>query len=213
MLSALFNDPILVLYRIPALLLAISVHEAMHGYVAYKLGDPTAKMMGRLTLNPAKHLNIIGTAMLLLLGFGFATPVPVNARNFKKPRRDMALVALAGPLSNILLAIVGIVLTCAFSYLPIDQSAPIFSALYMLLSVFISLNIGFAVFNMLPIPPLDGFRVLFSFLPPKASFWVLQYEQYIQAFFFIALFLGVFDGVLSFLFGTVLGVLISIFAF
>ena len=212
MLRELFSNPIILLYRIPALLLAISVHEAAHGFLAYKLGDPTAKAMGRLTLNPLRHLNPIGTIMLLLFGFGFATPVPVNARYFKKPKRDMALVALAGPLSNILLAVLGLLIFSVCNH-TIGWNSIFAVSLNYFLSVFVSLNIGFAVFNLLPVPPLDGSRIVLTFLPSKAYFWVMQYEQYIQITMFVLLFLGFFDGILSWLFGIVLGFLSSIFIF
>ena len=213
MLRMLFENPLLILYRIPALLLAISVHEAAHGFVAYKLGDPTAKAMGRLTLNPLRHMNVVGTLMLLLFGFGFATPVPVNAQNFKRPKWDMALVALAGPLSNVILAIGGILGQSLLNHTVGNLNHPTILALYNLLYVFVALNVCFAVFNLIPIPPLDGSRILLTFLPKKLYFSVMQYERYIQIVFFVILMTGVIDGFLNHIFRIVIQALYSVFLF
>ena len=193
------------LYAIPCVLLALTVHETAHGWVAYKLGDPTARNLGRLTLNPLKHLDPLGTLCMLFFHFGWARPVPINSRHFKKPRRDMALTALAGPVSNILMGFVGILLYCIMARIFIANPAGSEFAYRLQLSTlelfrtFFSLNISLAVFNFLPIPPLDGSRIFLVFLPAKLYFGIMQYERYIQFGLLICLYLGFLDGILSFL--------------
>ena len=193
MLLALFRGNlkealIVFLLLLPTMLFSLSLHETMHGLVALKLGDPTARNMGRLTLNPRKHIDPIGFLVLMLVGFGWAKPVPVNARNFKNPKWGMALVALAGPLSNFLLgainaAIYGVLL--AFYYYNaavIGLSGFRLELLGWSTTFFFYaavLNFIYSIFNMIPIPPYDGSRVLYVFLPPKAYFAVMKYERYI----------------------------------
>ena len=189
----------LVLLSLPIILLALCVHETAHGYIAKKLGDPTASYMGRLTLNPLKHLDPFGFLAMLCVGFGWAKPVPIDTRYFKKPRRDMAICAIAGPISNILMAFIFMVaykITCTFTglsqlvvdykmQLGIDLGVADFAVLLFALGV--TLNISLAVFNLLPIPPLDGSKVLYKFLSPSTYFKALQYEQYITMGFFLYL--------------------------
>ena len=189
-----------IIVRIPAVLLALSVHEAAHGWMAYKLGDPTAKMMGRVTLNPVKHLDPIGTLSMLLLGFGWAKPVPFNPHNFKKFRSGSALVALAGPVSNFLMAIVGYIVYLSMMII-LQQNPAImqsnfsiaYQALFNMAEMFFALNISLGVFNLIPIPPLDGSKVLFSFLPAKAYNFILNFERYGLFILFIVLVTGVLD--------------------
>lgn len=173
------------LLSVPIIILVLSVHEYFHGLVAKKLGDPTAESLGRLTLNPLKHIDLIGFLMFLIIGIGYAKPVPINSRYFKKPKRDMALVGAAGPLSNLLMAIIFTFLIKLFSllvpFLPATAPAWTVTALFYLLQILqlgVFYNIAFAVFNILPIPPLDGSRILYAFLPSKALFWFQRYEQY-----------------------------------
>lgn len=172
------------LYAIPGILFALSIHEFSHGFVANKLGDPTAKSMGRLTLNPVKHIDIFGLIAMFLVHIGWAKPVPVNTRYFKKPRRDMALTAIAGPLSNLLSAFVGMIIYYFFIFFvfmnPTLIRKEILDGLIMIFQNFMYLNIGFAIFNMIPIPPLDGSRILDSFLPPKALIAYHKYEDIIR---------------------------------
>ena len=197
---------IAILINIPIALLALSVHEAAHGYVSSKLGDPTAKNLGRLTINPIKHLDPIGFICMVLFGIGWANPVPINTRHFKKPRRDMALSAAAGPVSNLLLAVVFALLLKGFLLLPdaIYASLGIFAQIIiMFLIQAISLNVFFAIFNLLPVPPFDGSRILYVFLPPKYYFGVMKYERYICIGFMLLLFLGVLDPILNLLSSSV----------
>ena len=185
-----------LLIIVPAVLLSLSFHEAAHGFVAWKLGDTTAKEQGRLTLNPLKHIDLIGLVCMVLLRFGWAKPVPVNPRNFtnphlKSPRMGMALVAVAGPVMNLILALVGVFIYYAIVlWLP---EKPFWSALAEFFVVVSVLSTGFCVFNLLPLPPLDGSRVLMLVLPKKWAYYLLRYERYIQ----IALVLLLVTGLLT----------------
>jgi Zn-dependent protease len=191
------------LMRIPVLLLAIAVHETAHGWAAYKLGDPTAHDQGRLTLNPLKHLDPVGALMMLFFGFGFARPVPINVRYFKRPKRDMALTALAGPVSNILLAWLGILAYVIFKKFTGSASNTFLSAVELFLQVFYMLNLGLGVFNLIPCPPLDGSRILLVFLPTKYYFKIMMYERYIMLGLMALLWLGILDRPLNFMIGAV----------
>ena len=193
------SDPkiavISILLTVPAVMLALTVHETAHGYIAYKLGDPTARNLGRLTLNPLKHLDLVGTLAMLIAGYGWAKPVPINTRYFKNPRKGMALTALAGPVSNLILAFVGLIL-----YVTVDRLAfyaQISSIYIYVLEVFlynfIYLNTVLAVFNLIPIPPFDGSRIFYVFLPEKAYFAIMKYEQYIMIAVIVAFAIGIFD--------------------
>ena len=195
------------LYSIPCILIALTVHEVAHGWMAYKLGDPTAKAMGRLTLNPLKHLDPIGALCMLFFHFGWAKPVPIDSRYFKKPKRDVALTALAGPVSNILMAFLGIllysILRAIFVQVGVASSfgATVQQLVLYLLFYFYYLNLSLAVFNFLPVPPLDGSRIFLVFLPQKYYFGIMKYERYIQLALLLCLWLGFLDGVLSTLVG------------
>ncbi len=189
-------DLIQFLLSIPCILLALTVHEVSHGYVAYRLGDPTAKLMGRLTLNPLKHLDPFGAICMLLFHFGWAKPVPINTRYFKKPRRDMALTALAGPVSNLLMALAGrllyhIFLTVYFRLVLAGTDNVALSMIVSLFDLFSVLNIGLAVFNLIPVPPLDGSRIFYVFLPTKAYFAVMKYERFISIVILVLFWFGI----------------------
>ena len=180
------------LLSVPIIILVMSVHEYAHGVVAKKLGDPTAESLGRLTLNPFKHIDIIGFLMFLIIGIGYAKPVPINSRYFKKPKRDMALVGAAGPISNVLMALLfGFFMKLFYlliPFLPMNETSVVaYGYLAQILYYGIAYNVIFAIFNLIPIPPLDGSRILYAFLPSKALLWFQRYEQY----FFWGL-LGVF---------------------
>ncbi len=189
-----------LLIRIPAVLIALTFHEVAHGYAAYRLGDPTAKSLGRLSLNPLKHLDPIGALCLLVFRFGWAKPVPINSRYFKNPRRDMALTALAGPLSNFVMAFAGILLIHLFAtlfyYVSPNAGGYLLNVeqvLLTFLSTFAVINVSLGVFNLIPVPPLDGSRIFLTFLPPKYYFGVMKYERYIM----LALMLLLWSGLLS----------------
>jgi Zn-dependent protease len=186
----------LALLRVIPALFCITIHELAHGYTAYRLGDPTAKNLGRLTLNPIRHIDPVGLLMMLTIGFGWAKPVPVDMRSFKHPKRHMALTALAGPVSNLILAvIVMFILGSVSSYLGFAlryegniffvASSHITEIVFEIIYFTVFLNIALAVFNMLPIPPLDGSKVLFSALPEKTYYKVLKYERYGMVFLLV----------------------------
>ena len=168
-----------------AVLVTLTIHEFCHGYTAYKLGDDTAKSMGRLTLNPIKHLDPIGAICMVLFHFGWAKPVPIDPRNFKNPKKGFAIVALAGPLSNLIFAFV-----FAFLYLFLNfaftsanfTSGFLFNVAYntlLFVYIFHVVNVGIAIFNLIPIPPLDGSRLLNVVLPQKMYFRIMRYERQI----------------------------------
>lgn len=192
-----------LLLCLPVVMLALSFHETAHGYIAYKLGDPTARNLGRLTMNPAKHLDILGFICMLLFGFGWAKPVPINTRYFKKPRRDMLLTSIAGPISNVIMAFIFalimklFIMFAGYIPMPIDPVSTMKFLFYCFLFYGIRLNISLAVFNLLPIPPLDGSRLITSFLPPKAAYWVIRNERIIYIVLLVALFVGVLDPLLN----------------
>lgn len=204
-----------MLLALPAILISLSVHEASHGLAAYKLGDPTAKNLGRLTLNPLKHINPFGFLAMLFFRVGWANPVPINTRFFKKPRRDMAITAAAGPISNFCLAIVFTVLL-RLVLIPIEsisedllvivgnryyidpalQENALFTVLSLLAIVLylgISLNLNLMFFNLIPLPPLDGSRIAYIFLPSDLYFKVMRYERYIMIAFLVLLASGIVD--------------------
>lgn len=194
-----------------AALVCIIFHEISHGFVAYKLGDPTAKRAGRLSLNPLRHIDVIGFVCMVIFHFGWAKPVPVDARNFKHFRRDFALTALAGPISNLLLAVVSLTIYSGLYGLycyNFWESWTIY-IIYFFLYVGI-LSASLAVFNLFPIPPLDGSKVLFSFLPQKWYGWLLQYERYGFVLLAVLLCIGVLDAPLEYLSDGLLNWLIDI---
>ena len=207
-----------ILLSLPVILLALSVHETAHGYVAYKLGDPTARSLGRLTLNPIKHLDPFGFLSMVLFGFGWAKPVPINTRYFKKPKRDMALTGVAGPISNLLLALVFALamklfeLAIAHAHFP--NETVLMMAVYFSTFLYygIYLNIALAIFNLIPVPPMDGSRLLFALLPSKLYFKIMRYEQYIYIAVIVLLALGVFSPVIDFLTNAVMKLIFTLLA-
>ena len=214
MISLLRSNPITFLMVIPCVLFSLTIHEYAHGYTAYRCGDSTAKNLGRLTLNPMKHLDPVGTLMMLFIGFGYAKPVPVIPRNFRKPKRDMVLVSFAGPVSNFILALAGSVIyfillllfcrsaavssadmksiinfqngpavlfnqSSLFSINDVELSA-LQSITLEFFSVFTFINAGLGVFNLIPLPPLDGSKILSGLLPGRLGAKYLQIEKYTQ---------------------------------
>ena len=178
----------------PSVLIALSFHECAHAFVAYKLGDPTAKYMGRLTLNPVKHFDPIGALCMLLCHFGWAKAVPVNMMNFKNPKRGMALTALAGPTTNLILGFIGVSLYAVLmNVLPNSfNNGVIFAlayALQLLVFYFGYLNIFLAIFNLIPVPPFDGSRILGAFLSDRLYIKLMGYERIIGIIFFAIYFI------------------------
>ena len=187
-----------ILARAIVLVTSIPVHESAHGLVAYWLGDPTAKRQGRITLNPIKHFDLIGSIAMLIVGIGWAKPVPIDARYFRKPKRDMALTALAGPVSNMLMAMISIVILkviLLFFY----SGGAVMGFVVELFIFMVMTNIALGIFNMIPVPPFDGSRIFLTFLPTKWYFTIMKYEKYIYLLIFLLLFFGVLTRPLSFL--------------
>ena len=194
MLQSFLQDAI---YLIPAVLLSLSFHEFSHGYVAFKLGDPTAKQAGRLTLNPLAHIDPLGTLCMLIFRFGWAKPVPVNVMYFKDRKKGMAITAAAGPISNLLLAFL-----CLLLFVPVLVYAgwtAVGSYAANFLYIMVMINVGLAVFNLLPISPLDGSKILYTVLPNKIYFSIMRYERYFQPVLFLLLWTGLLSRPISFL--------------
>ena len=196
---------------IPMVLIALMFHELAHGWVSIRLGDPTPKYQGRITLNPLAHLDPVGTLLMVLTGFGWAKPVEINPRYYRDPKKGMALTALAGPVTNFLLAVVAMLIygVIFVIYLKTGIFETSMSSISYLVMRFVMLNLCFMVFNFIPIPPLDGSRILGVFLSNRAYFKLQQYERYS----FIAIILlsasGAFDRVI----GTGVGVVFDYMIF
>ena len=189
--NASANTLLQLVLAIPCIIIALSFHEAAHADAAYRMGDPTARNLGRLTLNPIKHLDLIGTLCMLVVGYGWAKPVPINTRYFKNQKKGTALTALAGPITNLALGIIGVLLyrlTLLFVFnteimadtLSNETKYHLVTAVILLLNTFSIYNFSFAIFNLIPIPPFDGSRVLFAFLPDRYYFGIMKYERYIM---------------------------------
>lgn len=175
------------LMTLPAILIALTFHEAAHGYVAYKMGDRTAYNLGRVTLNPVKHLDPMGFLWMLVFGYGWAKPVPINARNFRNPKKGMALTAIAGPLTNLILGVISsIIFTLIFFYSGVHHAAiaqnatlyGIVNSTALLFEYMAYLNFMLMAYNLIPIPPFDGSRFFGYFLPAKIYWKIMQYEKY-----------------------------------
>lgn len=184
-----------MLLRLVAVLLCLTVHETCHGLAAYALGDPTARQAHRLSLNPLRHIDWFGLLMMFLAGFGWAKPVPVNPNYFKKPKQGMALTALAGPMSNFLLAFIMLLAARIFcdvaAYSEANQRILDFILMVAILSI------GLGLFNLVPIPPLDGSKVLFAVLPDRAYDKLMRYERYGMLVLFALVFFDVGSNALS----------------
>lgn len=207
MIDLLFSNPAAFVVElallIPAFLIAVTVHELAHGVVADRLGDPTARLQGRLTLNPLPHIDPLGAVAFLLAGFGWAKPVPVNASNLRHPRRDMAWIAAAGPLSNFVIAFLGLL---ALVLVRRTVELPFFAEpLGAILQAVFRFNVALGIFNLIPLPPLDGGHFLPYFLPRGSWSVIHQLEQYGP---FILLLL-VMSGATRYIVGPVFQVVVS----
>lgn len=190
-----FSAMLSALMRLLAVFLCLTVHETCHGLAAYVLGDPTAKREHRLSLNPLHHIDWVGLVCMLVLGFGWAKPVPVDMRYFKKPKQGMAITALAGPVSNFVLAVLA--LFCAKPFFTLTGGAYRSELLFNFLITTAYLSVGLGLFNLIPISPLDGSKVLFSFLPDAAYETLMRYEKYGMLVLMALVWLGVGDNVLG----------------
>ncbi len=197
-----------ILVRAIVLLTAIPVHEAAHAYVADRLGDHTARYQGRLTLNPMAHFDPVGSMAMILTGIGWAKPVPINPLNFKDTKKGMAISAAAGPISNLIVAAISLVVAKILLYAGYGMGMNyIISTLYTIFRSMCFINISLAIFNLIPIPPFDGSRIFNYFLSDKMYFKIMEYERYIFIGLLLVLFTGVLNGPLSILSGLVFNVL------
>lgn len=187
--------------RVLIIFMVLPVHEFAHAYAARKLGDRTAENMGRLTLNPFAHIDIFGSLCLVLTGFGWAKPVPVNPNRFKHYKSGTIITAIAGPLSNLIVAYIGCVIHKFISNIVISYgtSSTTVGYLLIILEFFVSINVSLAVFNLLPIPPLDGSSLLTTFLPYKYRVKMGEYQMYISIAFIVIIFSGILNKPLTFL--------------
>ena len=204
-LSSRFNILSLLVHAI-VLFTALPVHECSHALAADKLGDPTPRNQGRLTLNPFAHLTLWGTVMMMLAGFGWGKPVMVNPSNFKHPKRDNAIVALAGPVSNAVMAYLSTIVYKVILYNVTSSSQTLY---YIAIVFYLAtlINISLAVFNFLPIPPLDGAKIFGAILPEKIYFSIMRYEQFIIIAVIVLLYTGLLDVPLSFLRDSVFNIM------
>lgn len=199
----------LLMSAVPALL-CITLHELGHGYAAWLLGDNTAKRAGRLTLNPLKHLDMMGFFMLVVAHIGWAKPVPVNMRNFKKPRQGMALTSLAGPGMNLLIAVVFLFLYGLVIPISSASRSTVWRIVLQFCFTTAHLSLGLCLFNLLPIPPLDGSKVLFSLLPDTAYLLLMRYERYGFILLYLLAFSGVTGSIVSRLLNQALNALMPV---
>lgn len=185
-----------IIISVPITLIALSIHEWAHGYVSSKLGDPTPRMQGRLTLRPSAHLDLIGTILMILTGFGWAKPVQINPMYYKDRVKGMALVALAGPLSNFILAFIGMFFGILFQIIGIKMGFDT-SLIVYIMNLFVIRNLSFMVFNLIPFPPLDGFKIAGIIIPRETYYKILQYEQYIMYLLMLLCVTGVFSNLIG----------------
>ena len=203
-----------IVVRAIVLLTAIPIHEAAHAYVADKLGDPTGRYSGRLTLNPMAHFDLLGSIAMIVCGIGWARPVPINPRNFREPKKAMAISAAAGPISNLIVAAASLAIAKIIMYVGYQTGMnTVLSTLFTIFKVMCYINISLAIFNLIPIPPFDGSRIFNYFLPDKFYFKVMEYEQYIMIGLMVLIFSGLLDLPLGILNSLIFSVLDKLTAF
>lgn len=190
------------LMMVPIVLLALTFHECAHGWVSSKLGDPTPKLSGRLTLNPLSHLDPVGALLMVFTRFGWAKPVPIDPRYYKNPKTGMAVTAAAGPLSNLLLAVISMLLWSVTVIIGFKSGSYVsmqfaYNSVMDFFMLFANVNLCLMVFNLIPIPPLDGSRILGLFLSHEAYFKLQQYERYSFILIIILSLTGVFGGIIG----------------
>lgn len=191
-----------IVVRAIVLMTAIPIHEAAHAYAADRLGDPTARYRGRLTLNPMAHFDLVGSLAMILTGIGWAKPVPINPVNFKDTKKGMAISAAAGPASNLCVAAISLAVAKILLYVGYGIGINgVISTLYTVFYSMCYINISLAIFNLIPIPPFDGSRIFNYFLPDKMYFKIMEYERYIYIGLLVLLFSGILDLPLSLLTG------------
>lgn len=200
-LSQLNYDKLMeLLITVAAALICVTLHELAHGFAAWKLGDPTAKNAGRLSLNPIRHIDVVGLICMAIAHFGWAKPVPINPRYFRHFRRDTAITALAGPVANVLIAFVFLTFYSVAAWFSLYLGEPAWLEYLSLFFWYTAiLSTGLAVFNLIPVPPLDGSKILFSLLPDRYYLWLLRYERYGFLLMAALLFFNVLDKPLLFL--------------
>ena len=208
----LYNlDPFTLIVRAIVLLTSIPVHEAAHAFVADRLGDPTGRYAGRLTLNPMAHFDPMGALAMVIVGIGWAKPVPINTRNFKNPKAGMAVSAAAGPIANLILATISLIAAKVIfysSYISGNGSAgTVADTMFTLFQMMCSINISLAIFNLIPVPPFDGSRIFNVFMSEKLYFKIMEYERYIFYILLAVIYLGVLNKPLSMAAGRVFDVI------
>lgn len=186
-----------LIISIPGLLLAVSMHECAHGYAAYFMGDPTAKYNGRLSLNPLRHLDLVGTLCMLLFRFGWAKPVPIDSRYFKNRKLGIILVSLAGPFANFIIGFISAVLYYAVAIFTAGSQNILWSFLVDIFQISAIMNAGFMIFNLIPLPPLDGSKILFEFLPYRLRYQIYRYERYFSLILLLVIYTGAITPVLG----------------
>ena len=201
-----------ILLRLASVFLCLTIHETCHGLAAYALGDPTAKRAHRLSLNPLRHIDWIGFFMMIVAGFGWAKPVPVNPNYFKKPKEGMAITALAGPVSNFLLALL-LLLAARLVYVRALMTGVLPETLFSFLVNTASLSVGLGLFNLVPVPPLDGSKVAAVLLPDRAYNWLMRYEQLGMVLLVVIISVGVGSNALNAAIDWVFGLFCRIVGF